>query len=81
MLSYVNNEVDKDQNVVIHLKLRDLYDIREDDDKPFMDNKEHIYQDLAEFFPNDNECMQLIKDNVDNEVDVLTNQDTYMNLD
>ena len=52
-----------------------------DDDEPFMDCEVHMSQDLESFFPNDNECIQLAREDVDNEIDVTMDPNSYMNLD
>ena len=53
----------------------------DDVEDPFMESEAQISQDLASFFPNDNECMQLAREDVDNEVVITTDAEFNMNLE
>ena len=81
MVYYVNDEVDKDWSVVVHLKPRDLYDMGDDVEESYMESETHTSQDLASFFPDDNECMQLARDDVEYEDEVTMDLDSHLNLD
>ena len=81
MVYYVSDEVDEDCSVIVHLKLRDLYDMEDDVEESFMESKANISQDLASLFLDDNECMQLAREYVANKVKFTMDLDSYMNLD
>ena len=81
MVYYMNDEIDKDWSVVVHLKPRDLYDMGVDVEETFMESEAHISQELASFFPNDNECMQLAREDVDNEVVITADPNLHMDFE
>jgi len=70
MVYYVNDEVNKDWTVVVHLKPRDLYDMGEEDIELF-EIQPCPQQDLNQFF-NDSDQLTLFRDNED---DDLLNED------
>jgi len=63
MVYYVNDEVNKDWTIVVHLKPRDLYDMGKEDTELF-EVKPCPQQDLNKVF-NDSDQLPLFRDNED----------------
>lgn len=66
MVYYVNDEVNKDWNVVVHMKPRDLYDMGEQV-KEDCGNEPYPEQDLDQFFE-DNDDLHLLREDVDDDL-------------
>ena len=68
LVYYVEDEMDKDWSVVVHLKPRDLYEMEEHNvDEDFYESASYQEHDLAMLFLNDAENVPLIRENVNDE--------------
>lgn len=67
MVFYMNDEVNKDWSVVVHLKPRDLYVMGEQKDIEVCKTEPYLQQDLNQFF-SDFDDLPLVRDDVDEEL-------------
>ncbi|KAJ1378342.1 putative transposase, Ptta/En/Spm, plant [Sesbania bispinosa] len=67
MVYYVNDELNKDWSVVVHLKPRDLYDMGEQGDIEICENMPYLEQDLDHFF-GDTDDLPLLREDLDDEL-------------
>ena len=68
MVYYVDDEVNKGWSIVVHLKPRDLYDMREEEDNEVFENELFPKQDLNRFFEEDVNDLPLLRADADDEL-------------
>ncbi|KAM3359571.1 hypothetical protein P3S68_019282 [Capsicum galapagoense] len=59
MVYYVDDENDKEWSVAVHLKPRDLFDMREIDEEEIYENEPYQQQEFGQFFYVDYENVQI----------------------
>ena len=78
MVFFVEDEMEQDWSVVLHLKPRDLYDIGEEVKETFCEIEPHLAQDFHQFFSNDVKTISLIKEDANNEAMVMIDPENNM---
>ena len=75
MVYYVDDEVEQDWSVVVHLKPRDLYDMGEEVEEIVCETEPHIAQDFQLFFSDDVETISLAREDADDEAILMMDPD------
>ena len=79
MVFYVEDEMEQDCTVVLHLKPRDMYDMSEEVEETFCEIEPHLAQDFHQFFSDNVETISLMREDADDEAMVMINRENMDN--
>jgi len=81
MVYYVDDEVNKWMEVVVHMMPRDLYDMGDIDEDIIFESESYHEQDLNNLFTSETEAITLARDDIDNEFVITNHVETFLQGD